>query len=50
MKEIDVDLDDVLYEKIKKYMKANNIASVEQAIQKLVDIGFKQEEKLEKLN
>jgi hypothetical protein len=50
MKEIDIDLDDETYEKIETYMKAKNIKSFDEACNKLVAIGLKQKEKLEKMN
>lgn len=50
MKEVELDLDDETYEKVQRYMKLKNIKSFDEALNKLVEIGLKQKEELEKMN
>ena len=48
--QIDIDIDDALYAKIKKYMEDNQLKSFDEAACKLAEIGLKHREKLEKMN
>lgn len=50
MKEVDRDLDDETYEKIKKYMENEKIKSFDEAFNEIIGIALKHREKLKKMH
>ena len=48
--QIELDIDDEFYERIKKFMDDKGIDSFNDAFCKLLEIGIKHKEKMEKMN